>query len=85
MPIEIPRFDPDLKYHGAIGLSSDGGALCHAVVSRYDDGEFNKQTECGIELADAASEPRCSFIETEHAMCPDCWPLDEIDDNDDPE
>lgn len=80
MTIEEPDFDPELTGHSAVVLSQESSSVCHALISEYPQGEYERQTECGIELPDEGElgtdriGPREEFIDTTSEMCPDCWP-----------
>lgn len=40
MTVEVPDFDPELTGHSAVVISQEGSSVCHALVSRYPQGEL---------------------------------------------
>jgi hypothetical protein len=86
MTIEAPDFDPELTGYSAVVINREDGPICHALVSRYPQGEPEQQTECGIKVPQKSRldtdniAPRKEFIEEgEPRMCLDCWPSSVID------
>ena len=80
MTIEAPGFDPELTGYSAVVLSQENNSVCHALISEYPQGEYERQTECGIELQEEGELDtgriglREEFIDTTSEMCPNCWP-----------
>lgn len=81
MTIEAPDFDPELTGYSAVVLNREDGPICHALVSRYPQGEPEQQTECGIKVPQKSRldtdniAPRKEFAEEGGPrMCLNCWP-----------
>lgn len=86
MTVEVPDFDPELTGHSAVVISQEGSSVCHALVSRYPQGELEQQTECGIKVPQKSRldtddiAPRKKFTgEDGPMMCLDCWPSSAIE------
>jgi hypothetical protein len=85
MTIEAPDFDPELTGYSAVVLKREDGSMCHALVSRYPQGELEQQTECGIKVPQKSRldtdgiAPREEFIDDGPEMCLDCWPTSVIE------
>jgi hypothetical protein len=86
MTVEVPDFDPELTGHSAVVISQEGNSVCHALVSKYPQGEYEQQTECGIKNPEKSKldtdevAPREKFIYQDGPkMCLNCWPSSVID------